>query len=41
MTIISRRGLPARPASTATAQDEGLTLPSYSSSGRYPEAVLH
>jgi hypothetical protein len=41
MTIISQRGLPARPASTATAQDEGLTLPSYSSSGRYPEAVLH
>lgn len=41
MTIIAQKGLPSRPANAQTAQDEGLTLPSYPSSGRYPEAILH
>lgn len=41
MRIVAQQGLPARPPTTPTAQDEGLTLPSYSSSGRYPEVILH
>lgn len=41
MSIVAKQGLPSRPANAQTAQDEGLTLPSYPSSGRYPEAVLH
>ena len=41
MQIIAQQGLPARPATTPTATDEGLTRPSYASSGRYPEVVLH
>ncbi len=38
--IIAARGLPARPTSTAT-NDEGETIPSYSSSGTQPREWLH
>ena len=39
--VVAQRGLPARPASAQGAKDEGLTIPSYSSSGTKPEPVLH
>jgi hypothetical protein len=39
--IVAQRGLPARPAGAQAAKDEGLTIPSYSSSGTQPEQVLH
>lgn len=38
--IVAARGLPARPTSTAT-NDEGETIPSYSSSGTQPREWLH
>lgn len=39
--LVAASGLPSRPASAQTAADQGVTLPSYSSSGTQPEQVLH
>jgi hypothetical protein len=39
--LVAQSGLPSRPASAQSAKDEGLTIPSYSSSGTQPEQVLH
>jgi len=39
--IIGERGLPSRPANAQTAQDQGLTIPSYSSSGTQSATGLH
>ena len=39
--IVAQKGLPARPSSAQPARDQGLTLPSYSSSGTQPVSGLH
>jgi hypothetical protein len=39
--LVAQNGLPSRPASAQSAKDEGLSIPSYSSSGTQPEQVLH
>ena len=39
--LVAQTGLPSRPASAQPATDQGLTIPSYSSSGTAPEQVLH
>jgi hypothetical protein len=39
--LVAQSGLPSRPASAQSATDDGLTIPSYSSSGTQPAQVLH
>lgn len=39
--MVAQNGLPSRPASAQSAKDQGLTIPSYSSSGTQPAQVLH
>ena len=39
--LVAQSGLPSRQAGMQSAKDDGLTIPSYSSSGTQPEQVLH
>lgn len=41
ITVLAQKGLPARPANAAPTSNEGRTIPSYTSSGRFPILLNH